>query len=159
MRTRIITYSGLLLLFCLTSCDDFLTEELQGDYSTETFYKNQSQAIGAINGVYNALTFTTSNNAIWVFGDVASDDAVKGGNAGDQAEIEYIDKFTADHNNGIIENYWSFVYEAIARANNVIANVPSVDMDENLRNRIVGEAKFIRAYCYFNLVNIFGEVP
>jgi len=154
---------ALLLLTCsivlLGSCDDFLTEDLKGKFSSDNFYQNDKQAIQAGNGVYQAITFTNSNNAIWVFGDVASDDAVKGGNPGDQAEITYIDEFNANANNGIISNYWRFAYEAIARANNVIANVPAVAMDEELKNRIVGEAKFIRAYTYFNLVNIFGKVP
>lgn len=143
----------------LAACSDFLTEDLKGEFSTDTYYQNDKQALQAIAGVYNALTFTNSNNVIWVFGDVASDDAVKGGNPGDQAEIKYIDEFTANSTNGMIINYWTFVYEAIARANNVIANVPGISMDEGLKNRIVGEAKFIRAYCYFNLVNIFGKVP
>lgn len=148
-----------LAIFLMPSCTDFLTEELQGDFASETFYKNDKQAMQAINGVYNALGFYSFNNNIWVFGDVASDDAVKGGNPGDQAEITYIEEFNADANNGIINNYWSFAYEAISRANNVIANVATIQMNEQLRNRILGEAKFIRAYTYFNLVNIFGKVP
>lgn len=149
----------LLLVISMVSCTKFLTEDLKGSFSAETYYKNQTQAIQAINGVYNSISFTNSSNDIWVFGDVASDDAVKGGNPGDQAEITYIDQFTADANNGIIINYWQFAYEGIARANNVITNVPGVPMDEALRARIVGEAKFIRAYTYFNLVNTFGKVP
>ncbi|MDD3743044.1 MAG: RagB/SusD family nutrient uptake outer membrane protein [Lentimicrobiaceae bacterium] len=147
------------ILLILGGCTDFLTEDLEGDFSSSTFYKNESQALQAVNGVYNGLAFSSLNNALWVFGDIASNDAVKGGNPGDQAEITYIDEFNADANNGIISNYWAFAYEDIARANNVIANVPSVPMNESLRNRIVGEAKFIRAYNYFNLVNIFGKVP
>ena len=141
------------------ACTDFLTEDLKGKFSTDTFYKNDKQAIQAINGTYNSLSFTYSDNYIWVFGDVASDDAAKGGNDGDQAEISYIDGFTANSSNGIILLYWQFTYDAITRANNVIANVPSVPMDEALKSRIVGEAKFIRAYNYFNLVNVFGKVP
>ncbi len=152
----------LLLVFSMTilnACTDFLTEDLKGDFSSETFYQNDKQAIQAVNGAYNTLAFNSSNNTLWVFGDVASDDAVKGGNPGDQAEITYIDAFTANASNGIISNYWLFTYEGIKRANNVIANVPAVPMDETLKNRIIGEAKFIRAYSYFNLVNIFGKVP
>jgi len=145
--------------FALTSCEDFLTEKLKGEFSSETFYQNDKQAIQALNSVYNAIAFSSFDNAMWVFGDIASDDAVKGGNPGDQAEITYIDEFTTDANNGIVSNYWAFAYEAIARANNVIANVPAVTMDETQKNRIIGEAKFIRAYSYFNLVNIFGMVP
>ncbi len=143
----------------LGSCSDFLNEDLKGNFSSDTYYKNDKQALQAVNGVYNAISFGNSNNQLWVFGDVASDDAVKGGNPGDQSEITYIDEFDVNANNGIINNYWGFTYESIARANNVIANVPAVPMDEALKNRIIGEAKFIRAYSYFNLVNIFGRVP
>ena len=160
---RLTLYSAILFLgvftIILSACTDFLTEDLKGDFSSDTYYQNDKQALQAIAGAYNALAFTNSNNVIWVFGDVASDDAVKGGNPGDQAEITYIDEFTANSTNGMIINYWTFAYEAIARANNVIANVPGVTMDEALKSRIIGEAKFIRAYSYFNLVNIFGKVP
>ncbi|MGC8864969.1 MAG: RagB/SusD family nutrient uptake outer membrane protein [Bacteroidales bacterium] len=150
----------LTLFLVLTGCTkDFLNEQLKGEFSSETFYQNDKQALQALTGVYQAITFNSFNNAIWVFGDVASDDATKGGNPGDQAEITYIDEFRADRNNGIINNYWTFAYEAISRANTVIAKVPAVSMDENLKQRIIGEAKFIRAYMYFNLVNIFGKVP
>lgn len=148
-----------ILLTFFSSCEDFLTENLKGSFSSDTFYRNDKQAIQAINGVYQGISFSSADNVIWVFGDVASDDAVKGGNPGDQAEITYIDEFTANSTNGMINNYWRFAYETIARANNVIAHVPAVSMDEALKNRIIGEAKFLRAYSYFNLVNIFGKVP
>jgi len=160
---KVILYNtAILLVFTMaifSGCSKFLTEDLKGEFSTDTYYKNDKQALQAINGAYNALSFTNPDNALWVFGAVASDDAVKGGNAGDQAEITYIDEFTTNATNGITNNYWIFVYEGIARANNVIANVPAVPMDEVLKTRIIGEAKFIRAYSYFNLVNIFGKVP
>lgn len=157
LKTGILLLS--ISLISLGSCTKFLTEDLKGTFSNDTYYQNEKQAIQAINGVYNGMLFTNTRNNIWVFGDIASDDAVKGGNPGDQAEISYIDNFTADANNGMLGNYWSFAYEAIARANNVIAYVPDVTMDEGLKSRIIGEAKFVRAYTYFNLVNIYGQVP
>jgi starch-binding outer membrane protein, SusD/RagB family len=158
-KFHVVILLVILSLSVCNSCKKFLTQDLQGEFSSDTFYQNDIQAMQAMNGVYNAITFNNFNNAIWVFGDVASDDAVKGGGAGDQSEITYIDEFTADANNGIISNYWTFSYEAIARANNVIAKVPAVHMDDSLKSRIIGEAKFIRAYNYFNLVNVFGKVP
>ena len=161
LKNRNIQASILLVIMVvlLGGCKKFLTENLRGSFSTDTYYKTDKQAIQAINGAYNANSFTGANNVIWVFGDVASDDAVKGGNAGDQAEITFIDNFTANAGNGMIFNFWQFTYEAIARANNVIYYVPAVPMDDGLKNRIIGEAKFLRAYNYFNLVNIFGKVP
>jgi hypothetical protein len=163
MKKQLKNITGILLLGAtltlLNGCTDFLTEDLKGNFSSATFYQNDKQALQALTGAYHAITFSNPDNSLWVFGDVASDDAVKGGNPGDQSEITYIDKYTTDANNGFVSNFWRFTYEGIARANNVIANVPEVVMDEAVKARIIGEAKFLRAYGYFNLVNVFGKVP
>jgi len=139
-----------------SSCTDFLTSELKVDYTSENYYTTPEAATKAVTGIYNSLYGT---NTLWVFGDVASDDAVKGGNAGDQADINAINDFTASSDNGFINTFWKSSYETIARANNVITYVSPMSFDETLRNRLVGEAKFLRAYAYFNLVNIYGKVP
>lgn len=139
----------------LSSCNDFLTADLKGDYTSENYYTSPEAATMAVTGVYNSLY----GSKLWVFGDVASDDAVKGGNAGDQADINGINDFTATSDNGILNTYWQSAYETIARANNAIAYIPPMSFDATLRDRLVGEAKFLRAYSYFNLVNIFGKVP
>ena len=139
----------------LFSCDSFLQDELKGQYTSDNFFTSQENATMAVNGIYNALY----DNTLWIFGDVASDDAVKGGNAGDQADINGINDFTATADNGVLNTYWKSTYEIIARANNSIADIPAITMDETLKSRLIGEAKFLRAYAYFNLVNIFGKVP
>jgi len=148
-----------LFALALSSCSDFLTEELQGTYSNATFYKTEAHALLAIAGVYNSAAFVSTDNNLWVFGDIASDDAIKGGLAGDQSDIQFIDEFTYSRNNGCLEKIWKHYYEGISRANYLIHYGPDIAMDVELRNRILGEAKFLRAYFYFNLVNIFGEVP
>jgi hypothetical protein len=152
-----------LLLTCfipfLSGCADFLNEELQGTYSNATFYKTESQAILALNGIYNVTAFTTTDNALWVFGDVASDDAVRGGKPGDLIDVQYIDDFNYSRNNGVLDKMWKRYYEGISRANYLLYYGGGIDMDVTLRNRLMGEAKFLRAYFYFNLVNIFGEIP
>lgn len=159
MKKQLIILGSVLLLG-FSSCSDFLTDELKGAYDSSNFYTSSEQAIRAINGVYNSISLSRSENRIWVFGDVASDDSEKGGNAGDQGEINFIDDYTANADNGIINVYWQNLYEAISRSNTVIANVQNMsNIDAVLRDRIIGEAKFLRAYNYFLLVNIFGEVP
>ena len=70
----------------------------------------------AVNGVYNAATYCID---LWNFGDVASDDAVKGGSDGDQADLSYIDDFSANADNGVLSEFWQSSYEVISRANNV----------------------------------------
>ena len=146
-------------LFVMAGCSDFLNEELKGSYTTENFYKTEQHAQLAITGVYNIAAFVSTNNALWVFGDVASDDAIKGGNPGDQSDVEFIDQFAYSRNNGMLEKIWVHYYEGITRANYLLYYGNNIDMDAALRARILGEAKFLRAYFYFNLVNIFGEIP
>ncbi len=152
----LIILSGLSISF---GCSDFLNEDLQGVYSGTTFYKTGEHALLAINACYEPLAFKSIKNNIWVFGDVASDDAVKGGNPGDQGEISFIDNFETNSDNGYIVSIWEHFYNGIARTNEAIANIPSIDMDETLKNQYLAEGKFLRAYYYFQLVNIFGEVP
>jgi starch-binding outer membrane protein, SusD/RagB family len=149
----------LLTLLMLCGCSDFLTEDLQGTYSNATFYQTEAHAMLAITGVYNSTSFVSTNHDLWVFGDVASDDATKGGLAGDQSDIQFIDEFTYSRNNGAMEKLWKHYYEGISRANYLLYYGPGINMDAGLKRRILGEAKFLRAWFYFNLVNIFGEVP
>jgi len=150
---------ALLLLLTTFGCHNYLEENLQGTFSSGTFYKSQSDALTALTGVYNAAAFVNTMNQLWVFGDVASDDAVKGGLAGDLADIQNIDQFNYVRTNTVLANVWQFYYEGVSRANYLLYYVPAISMDATLKNRILGEAKFLRAYFYFNLVNIYGEIP
>lgn len=145
------------LALCLfSSCDDFLDEKLKGEFNSENIFSNAEQSEMAVTGIYQSATWCIN---LWKIGDVASDDAIKGGADGDQSEVEYIDDFSANSDNGVLLDIWTSVYETIAQANNVIAYVPNIPMSETLRNRLIAEAKFFRAFSYFNLVNIYGEVP
>jgi hypothetical protein len=148
------------ILFSGIGCKKFLTTEVVGNYPETQFYKTQQQAILAINAAYRPLIFTSSSqNRLWVFGDVASDDAVKGGIPGDEADIGLIDQFNISPINGNLGYEWGTLYEGISRCNIVLARVPSIDMDKALQARILAEAKFLRSWYYFMLVNIFGDVP
>ena len=147
------------LLTCTGGCRDYLNEELLGNYSDGTFFQTEAQAVLAINAAYTPLTFASDRNRLWVFGDVASDDAAKGGDPGDQADIGLVDDFQIFPSNGVIESQWGELYEGIARCNQVLARVPAIAMNADLKNRILGEARFLRAVYYFYLVNIYGPVP
>jgi hypothetical protein len=149
----------ILIALTISSCADFLEEELEGTYSNENFYKTEEHALLAITGVYNIASFTSTNNALWVFGDVVSDDAVKGGGAGDQNDIQFLDEFNYSRNNGFLEKIWKHYYEGITRANYLLYYAGGIQMDASRKASVIAEAKFLRAYFYFQLVNIFGEVP
>ncbi len=161
MKKNIVqTLLMLLIFFSITGCKKFITKDIVGQYPESQFYTTQAQALLAINAAYQPLGFTTANNnRLWVFGDVASNDAAKGGNPGDQADIEFIDQFTINSTNGNLASMWALLYDGIARCNIVLSKVPGITMDKNMQTRILGEAKFLRAWYYFELINIFGDVP
>ncbi|MBA3648902.1 MAG: RagB/SusD family nutrient uptake outer membrane protein [Chitinophagales bacterium] len=151
--------SAILIFFTGTGCKKFLDKEILGNYPETEFYQTQQQAVLAINAAYQPLAFYTPQNRLWVFGDVASDDAAKGGNAGDQADIGLIDDFNITPINGNLEDEWALLYEGVTRCNIVLAKVPPISMDATLQARILAEAKFLRSWYYFTLINIFGDVP
>lgn len=159
MRSIRTLLTLLISLIVATGCEEFLQEDLQGTYSNSTFFQNAEHAELSLTGVYNITSFANTNNNLWVFGDVASDDAIKGGNPGDQLSIEFIDNFDYLPSNPYLENIWGHYYEGITRANYLLYYLPEIDMEEERKVEINAEAGFLRAYFYFHLVNIFGEIP
>ena len=157
MKTKYILL--FILVLAGVSCDNFLNEELQGRYTSQTFYKTQDQALAAVTSAYNSLLFNNTDNSLWVFGDVASDDAVKGSLPGDQIDIQYIDQFNVLSSNSELLSMWQCYYEGISRSNIALHYIPGISMNEELKSRLLGEAKFLRAYYYFHLANIFGNIP
>lgn len=102
----------------------------------------------------------------YIVQDVASDDMQKKWNPdGDQAWIDQVDNFSFIATNQAFNGIWSYDYEGVARTNQAIAYltddaiVTKVGLNADLRNRSLGEAYFLRAYYYFDLVTNFGDVP
>lgn len=157
-RKRILTAIIMISAISLNSCSDFLNEDLKGVYSSTTFFTKPEHAILGINAAYNCLLSTHSGNKPWIFGDVASDDAASG-NAGDFPSVDNIDNFNIHSDNGALFPFWEIYYEGVTRCNRVLDYVPAIEMNENKKNVILGEAHFLRAWYYFNLTNVFGDIP
>lgn len=163
MKTLIVkTFIIISLAALCVSCEDLLNTELKGSYTTETFFVSSENAVLAVNAAYRPLSFATDGAVIWVVGDTRSDDAVKGGDAGDMANAADIDNFVENTNNGVVATLWANYYDGITRCNYAIENVAEMDagiINEDLQARLIAEAKFLRAWYYFYLVNIYGDVP
>ena len=149
-------------LFSLAaSCkDDYLDIKQEGYTEASAFFKTQEDAMQATNAIYSFLR-SWENSAFpyqFVFG-VPADDVVKGSNPGDASFINVYDNFTYTVSDEGVRGYWIGQWQAINSCNQVITNVPKIDMDSALRTRLVAEAKMLRAYIYFNLVRIYGGVP
>ena len=140
-------------------CSKFLNKDVQGVFPADQFYTTSAAAVYAVNEAYVQLTFTNAiANPLWVFGDIASDDAASGDPAASQ-DAATIDNFSYSTTNSHLSNEWANFYEGITNCNLVLTNVPAIQMDTALRARILGEARFLRAWYYFMLVNVYGQVP
>lgn len=154
-------FLSITLLALVTSCkDDYLDIKQEGVVEASAFFKTQEDAMQATSAIYSFLR-SWENSAFpyqYVFG-VPADDVVKGSNPGDASFINVYDNFTYTQSDGGVEGYWIGQWQAVNRCNQVITNVPNIEMDTTLKNRLIAEAKMLRAYFYFNLVRIYGGVP
>lgn len=151
-----------LLAPLISSCKKILNEPVLGNYQANNFFNNDQNAVLAINAAYPDLTFTDpSSNAIWVLGDVASDDAIKGGLPGDQADFELINEFEITPSNSAVEAVWKRYYDGVFRCNVVLDGLSSSNdlVSSDTKNSCIGQAKFLRAYYYFVLTNCYGSIP
>ena len=148
------------LLFIFSGCgEDFLNQPPRGVLTAGSFPVNENDAFLAINGVYNITRTWQINTGGFPLLDMMSDDAVKGSSPGDGTAVSVYDKFEHIPTEGSSERWYKTLYEAIRRANLVINEVTKIDMDAALRDRYIGEARFLRAYFYGQLVRGFGDVP
>jgi starch-binding outer membrane protein, SusD/RagB family len=160
---KILKRHFLILGFLITvtmGCEDFLEKNPQGIPTQETFPTTREDAILATNAVYSTLRSWFYHSGGFPILDIMSDDAHKGSNPDDQrATIGPYDTFNFATTQDPLDNWWNTLYEGIKRANVVIEYVPGIDMDENLKNRSLGEARFLRGLYYFDLVRAWGGVP
>ncbi len=148
-------------LLAMVSCsDDFLDIPLEDRTPAEEFFVSEEDAVQAVNAMYaHQLEWFTSGFPYLTITQITSDDSDKGSNPGDAAFLNDFSNFTFDASAFIINDYWTGQFRGVNLANQVLTNVPDISMDENLKERLLAEAKFFRAYHYFNLVRTFGGVP
>ena len=156
---------SLTIIFCfsLTACkDNFLEKSPLVGVTEDNFYNTEADAIAAINAAYAPLQFelTPAGHFRWFWGDVMSDDSEKGGSGpNDVFELTQLESFEGVTNGELLNAEWKADFQGINRANVALEKVVDIEMDETLKARILGEAKFIRAWFFYNLVTVFGGVP
>jgi starch-binding outer membrane protein, SusD/RagB family len=157
---RISLLLPLLLLLSLSCSDDFLDRPALGAIDESNFLNTGQDAIPATNAIYNTLRLWHYHGGGFAILDIMSDDAVKGSNPGDAIPIRAFDDFTYTPDQVTILNWYATLYQGVRRANTVIEKLPPLtDIDATLKNRLLGEARFLRALFYFDLVQAWGGVP
>jgi starch-binding outer membrane protein, SusD/RagB family len=141
------------LAISLPSCDDFLELDPISSNTTANAFNTGSDAEAALIGAYDTFQ---QEYYIWdnvIFSDVISDNHYAGG---DDPEIYAVENLNFSPTNSRLFRNWTQLYNGIMKANTVIQNVPRIPVsgsfNETRKNEILGEASFLRAYHYYNLV-------
>ena len=160
-----ILFSAVLVLGFF-SCTKFLDLKpvsdgiaVENKSSDSILYKTASEAEAALAGVYGDFRNEYFELDYFVNGDAQSDDAYAG--ADNPANFQ-IDDYNIDATNLNVTRDWAYLYATIGKANAVIDNVnnvPDVTLTADRKKQIIGEASFIRAFMYFQLVQLWGDVP
>ncbi|MDD3322085.1 MAG: RagB/SusD family nutrient uptake outer membrane protein [Paludibacter sp.] len=150
----------------LTSCNDWLLEPTPGVTLVDDYFSVGQTAIEVTNGAYVPLMWEYNDTYFpeWFIGDVASDDALKGGQSiGDMADVYDFENFKTNSNNSFLLDFYRTQYIGIGRCNLALEQIPLMTLDSTMtlsvQNRLIGELKFLRAMYYFRLVRIFGGTP
>lgn len=148
----------LLIIFAagFFSCQDFLEREPLDQLTTENFFNTVADAERAILSVYSPMMDGEWNGESWKVTEIPSDDTQPGGT---DPEFIPIDNFTVTPDNTAITSYWAIHYRQVTLANSVIDKVGEMEIDQNVVDVIIAEARFLRAVAYFNLVRVYGGVP
>lgn len=138
----------------LTGCDTLLSPEPKGQIALDDLLATESGIITAVNGVYEPLHGIYRSDLIRLT-ELGSDDGWIW-----RKEVEP-DIFIIDETYGGIQNLWSAHYTGITRANTVLNRIGKLEefSSESLKKSLTGQAQFLRAFYYFNLVRIYGGVP
>ena len=143
--------------FLFVSCDETLDLQPISEIGVGEFYKNQQEVNLAVIAVYSSLY--DMQNREWMLTEIRSDNTYMNPNSTETKDlaVREIDRFVQSSQNIYVQEYWKACYKTINLSNIILQNLQVV-ADENLRNQYEGEARFLRAHAYFNLVRLWGGV-
>lgn len=157
-----------LLLSALTGCKNYLTETEPGTTLLDEFYNSTAAATQGVTGCYVPLMWEYNNTYLseWFIGDIVSDDALKGGGSTtDMADSYDMENWRTESTNTLLLNFYRAQYIGIARCNMALKQISAMEVGvddkftQSMKNRLLGEAYFLRAYYYFRLLRVYAGVP
>ncbi|GGX33033.1 RagB/SusD family nutrient uptake outer membrane protein [Aquimarina muelleri] len=170
-RIQNLVYISVILITAFQSCQKELEIPLQGQYSTDviTYDANWvsaqlTAAYGMLDGNLDADDMWRAAASNWVYGEVASDNAYKGSEFGDQPIINNIERYAANANESRYYGYkWNAVFEGVARSNETIRGVrKGLEREEITTSESIqleAEARFLRAHYHFEAKKMWGNIP
>ncbi len=163
---KIITATACVALLSLSfdGCKNYLDVNPQGQITQAQIATDPVAAQNLVTGIYNVFYIGGFDPDIDSFQfvimtDIASDDGDKGSSPNDYGDALQIDNLQTSATNGVVNNVWNGYYQGIARTNQALGQLQTATFDAATKNKLLAEARFLRAYFYFNLVRLFGGVP
>ena len=157
MKEKILLFAmGVAIL--LTSCNKRGLDLVNpNQLTTESFWKTENDALKATIACYSGLTEEGTWKRFLDINFISRSD--EGNSFSPWGDFANYSKFVLPNYNFLSGNTWQDHYRSIFRTNQVLAYVPAITMNTELKKRSLAEAKFIRALLYFQLVTLYGNVP
>ena len=169
MKKSLYIFLSFVMLGMISCKKDFLNRPPVGVQTEESFFKSPGAAFKTVVKCYQSFNDAYGYEAPRAeLGNMATDDSEKGGSdAGDRPFVTDLGYGRALSSNPSLQNYWSTCYLGIGNCNIGLGNLPlnkllddnGYELKNEVRDRYIGEMKFLRAYLYFELVRVFGGVP
>jgi len=156
MKKSILLSIG--FLFFVVACEEDLEITNPNEATVEAFWKNEADAVAGVNAVYSTLHRGGISRWMPFYYIIRADEGLSTSPA--TPIVNNMDQFnTTDYNFWGAYDVWRDLYVGVFRANQVIDNVPGIEMDATMKQRVLGEAKFLRGLFYYNLASLWGNVP
>ena len=152
-------YLLIVFVLALVSCKDFLVLEPENQISENIFYKTEADFETAMIGMYGELQTLHDISNLFLTEVTTDNIRITNQLSNPPADRVESDEVNLTSTNGFVNTIWGSCFKTIARSNNILSRIDDADFDESKKNQFKGESLFLRAYAYFYLVRLFGEVP
>jgi len=153
-KNKVILLFSVIALI-IASCKKYLSVDPPYAQDAENYFQTPDDFDRALTGAYDMLQ--GSFMSLWI-GEIASDNSIAGGESvNDSQGLHQIDNMTHGGVNNELRNIMRWNYTGITRVNYIMENKDNIDFPE--KQHILAEARFLRAYYYFELVKFFGDIP
>lgn len=154
----------IILILTIGCSEDFLDRQPLDSEVSSNFYQTEEQAMEALVSIYDALQYQSSPGVSWapfmITSDMLSDDAFAGGgDSNDGQDEDELNNFDIPTTSAIVHSLWLKNYAGIYRANLYLEVIDGIDASDEFKVRTSAEAKFMRAYFYFELARFFENIP
>ena len=155
-----IILAGIVIVTSTIACDKKLDVTDANNPTQESYFKTAAELRNGVNSIYSTMRAAELVGREWFFlHDMRGGETWAGGAQLEAPRAELLKQASPAPTNAVMTSVWNGCYQMINKANQALSKAPGITDNTTLRDRLVGEAKFLRAWAYFELVSQWGDVP